>query len=131
MIRVARRLMAMESTRSSVSERGIRWLLATGFCFLIGASLVFPPQLDNWRMPGQVSLAQGAGDGFQFEFEKAQDLLKHRKFDEALKGFKRANDLRGKTSAESYYGMAQAYLGLLAYKNVIESCDKVVELGGA
>lgn len=50
-----------------------------------------------------------------------------RKWEDALKAFKRANDLKGKTSAEAYLAMANAYMGLEAFKNVAQSADKVIE----
>ena len=53
--------------------------------------------------------------------------MRQRKWEDALKAFKRANDLKGKTSAEAYFLMANAYMGLEAYKNVAQSADKVIE----
>ena len=70
-------------------------------------------------------------DAYQAEVLKANDLLRRRRYEDALKSYKRANDLRDKKSAECYYGMAQAYNGLEAYKNVVESCEKTVEFAGA
>ena len=71
--------------------------------------------------------AQGNDASYDTEFQKALDLLRRKRYDEALKSFKRANEMRNKQSAECFYGMAQAYLGLEAYKNVAESCDKIIE----
>ncbi len=70
--------------------------------------------------------AQGE-DPYEAEVAKAKDLLRRRRYEDALKSFKRANDLREKKSAECFYGMAQAFQGLEAYKNVVESCEHVVE----
>jgi len=50
--------------------------------------------------------------------------------EDALKAFKRANDLKGKTSAEALLAMANAYMGLEAFKNVAQTADKVVEFAG-
>ncbi len=65
---------------------------------------------------------------YDTEFRKGLDLLRRHRWEDALKSFKRANEMRNKQSAECFYGMAQAYQGLEAYKNVAESCDKVIEL---
>ena len=69
-------------------------------------------------------------EAYEQEILKGKDLLRRRQFEDALKSFKRANELRDKKSAQCFDLMAEAYLGLQAYKNVIESADKVVELGG-
>src|SRR5260221_5294540 len=55
-------------------------------------------------------------------------MLRRHRWEDSLKSFKRANEMRNKQSAECFMGMAQAYQGLEAYKNVAESCDKVIEL---
>lgn len=64
------------------------------------------------------------------EILKGKEMLRRRQYEEALKSFKRANEMRGKKSAECFSLMAEAYLGLEAYKNAIESADKVVEFAG-
>ena len=71
---------------------------------------------------------QGNDVSYDSEFQKGLDLLRRRRWEDALKTFKRANETRNKQSAECFYGMAQAYEGLDAYKNVVESCDKMIEL---
>ncbi|HEY0348682.1 MAG TPA: tetratricopeptide repeat protein [Pyrinomonadaceae bacterium] len=67
-------------------------------------------------------------DTYDSEVAKANDLLRRRRYEDALKGYKRANDMRDKKSAECLLGMAQAYFGLEAYKNVVETCEKVIEV---
>jgi peroxiredoxin len=74
--------------------------------------------------------SQGNEDTFESELRKGQELLRRHRFEDALKIFKHANEMRNKQSAECFYGMAQAYQGLEAYKNVAESCDKVIEFSG-
>jgi thiol-disulfide isomerase/thioredoxin len=54
--------------------------------------------------------------------------MRKRRYDDALKAFKRANELKGQTSAEALLLMANAYMGLEAYKTVATTCDKVIEL---
>jgi len=72
--------------------------------------------------------AQGNDESYDSEFRKGLDLLRRHRWEDSLKSFKRANEMRNKQSAECFYGMAQAYQGLEAYKNVAESCDKAIEL---
>ena len=81
--------------------------------------------------PGGLARAQENDTGYDTEVRKGLELLRRHQYEDALKSFKRANDLHGKTSAECFYGMAEAYQGLEAYKNVATSCDKVVELAGS
>jgi len=74
--------------------------------------------------------SQGNDASYDSEFQKALDLLRRKRYDDALKSFKRANEMRNKQSAECFLGMARAYLELEAYKNVAESCDKTIEFSG-
>jgi peroxiredoxin len=69
-------------------------------------------------------------DGYEEELLKGKDLLRRRQYEEALKSFKRANEMRDKKSAECFNLMGEAYFGLGAYKNVIESAEKVIEFAG-
>src|ERR1051325_5899611 len=62
------------------------------------------------------------------EFMHGRELYRRGKFEEALKSFKRANELRDKKSAECYGWMSETYMALEAYKNAIECADKVIEL---
>jgi len=64
---------------------------------------------------------------FEEEIQTGRNFMRQRKYEDALKAFKRANDLKGKTSAEAYLAMANAFMGLEAFKNVAQSADKVVE----
>lgn len=68
-------------------------------------------------------------DAFDEELLKGRAHLRRSQFEEALKSFKRANDLRDKKCAECLNLMGEAYLGLEAYKNVVETSDKVLALG--
>src|ERR1044072_611311 len=64
---------------------------------------------------------------FEEEIATGRDFLKRRRFEDALKSFKRANDLKDKKCAQCFYLMANAYMGLEAYRNVLTSCDTVIE----
>ena len=65
---------------------------------------------------------------FEDELDHGKLLFRQRKYDEALKSFKRANEIRNKQCGECYGWMSETYLLLEAYKNVIDSADKMIEL---
>ena len=64
---------------------------------------------------------------FEEEFAKGRDLYRRGRYEDALKSFKRANEIQGKKCAECYSWMAETYRFIEAYKNAIESADKVIE----
>jgi peroxiredoxin len=72
-------------------------------------------------------VAQGE-DAYESEMVKGNQLLRSRRWEDALKSFKKANDLKDKKSIEASLGMVQAYHGLQAYKNVVDICEKIVEM---
>jgi peroxiredoxin len=78
------------------------------------------------RLPIRTVTAQDLD--YDEEFMRVRDLYRRGKFEEALKSFKRANELRDKKSAECYSWMSETYMALEAYKNAIECADKVIEL---
>lgn len=71
--------------------------------------------------------AQGE-DSYENEMARGNDLLRRSRWEDALKSFKKANDLKDRRSIEASLGMVQAYHGLQAYKNVVDMCEKIVEL---
>jgi peroxiredoxin len=73
------------------------------------------------------TVAQGE-DSYESELAKGNDLLRRRRWEDALKSFKKANDLHDKKSVEAGLGMVQAYQGLEAYKNVVDTCEKIIEM---
>ena len=83
-----------------------------------------------WPANGLVARRVAVTDDEQFEeeLEKGKTLLRRRQYEEALKSFKRANEMREKKCAVCFGLMCEAYLGLEAYKNVVETADKVLEL---
>jgi len=99
---------------------------------LIGFLIVLALGWSSWTsLPAaQSQEAQGTEASYDSEFQKGLDLLRRRRYEDALKSFKRANEMRNKQSAECFYGMAQAYMGLEAYKTAAESCDKIIEFSG-
>lgn len=127
----------MKSVTFPMEQRRARWgcflgvrlgaLLSIGFLVLGPAGsksatgLMCPSDLQG----------QGGDRDYDDQFQKGLDLLRRHKYEEALKSFKRANDMREKKSAECFLGMARAYQGLEAYKNVVDSSDKVLEFAGS
>ena len=71
--------------------------------------------------------AQDPSADFEEELLKGRELYRRGEFEDALKSFKRANDMREKKCAECYSWMADTYRALEAYKNAVESSDKVAE----
>ncbi|HEV8429598.1 MAG TPA: redoxin domain-containing protein [Pyrinomonadaceae bacterium] len=67
---------------------------------------------------------------FEDELEHGRLLFRQRKYDDALKSFKRANEMRDKKCGQCYGWMSETYLALEAYKNVIDSADKMIEFAG-
>jgi peroxiredoxin/cytochrome c-type biogenesis protein CcmH/NrfG len=92
--------------------------------FFVLAAVTAVPVLLTGRTAGA---QQPNGATYEDEIQTGRNFMRQRKWEDALKAFKRANDLKGKTSAEAYLLMANAYMALDAYKNVAQSADKVVE----
>ena len=67
---------------------------------------------------------------FQDELNQGKLLFRQRKYDDALKSFKRANEMREKKCGECYGWISETYLMLEAYKNVIDAADKLIEFAG-
>lgn len=77
----------------------------------------------------RIALAQDQ-DAYAQELSNGRELLRRRNYEDALKSFKRANELRGKKSAECYNWICETYLAMGVYKNVVDAADKVIEFGG-
>src|SRR5712691_7290411 len=127
-----RRIVSMNRLRLALGGRRARRLLPVeigrGAGFV--AVLMLLPAVGVLEMHGPTARAQGSDGSYEDQVEKGRDLLRRRKYEEALKSFKRANEMREKKSAECFLGMATAYLGLEANKNVIQSAESVIELAG-
>lgn len=104
------------STSSRTNARRVV-LLGTGIFCLLLMVLAAP------------AVVTSQDDDPDIELSKGRNFLRRNQFEEALKSFKRANDLQGKKCVECLSLIAEAYFGLGAYKNVVDTCDKVIELG--
>jgi peroxiredoxin len=76
----------------------------------------------------RVFAQQGDGSGYDEQIAAGRDFMRRRRYEDALKAFKRANELKGQTSPEALFAMANAYMALEAYKTVATTCDKVIDL---
>jgi len=101
-----------------------RTTILTALQFLVAAAGLVPSLLT----PGNAQQPDAAS--YETEIQTGRNLMRQRRFEDALKAFKRANDLKGKTSAEALLLMANAYMSLEAYKNVGQTADKVIEFAG-
>lgn len=110
----------MEIIRKVLNTRLTWCLLLTT---ILAGSQILLPSTANTR---DLSITAQDDDKAELELQKGTDLLKRRRFEDAVKSFKRANDLRAKSCAECLYGMAQAYLAMDAHKSAAESADKLI-----
>lgn len=109
--------------------QAVRWLWLLIIGLSLGFLLLLPPA-GRLGMSEPIARAQVDDEAYDIELQKGLDLLRRRIYEEALKSFKRANEMRGKKSPECFFGMAQAYYGLEEYKNAVENSEKAIELGG-
>jgi len=79
-------------SKNSVPTRFLRLLLQASL--LVGFLLAF-------HLLTGLPIARSQGDNtYEAEVAKANDLMRRRRYEDALKSFKRANDMREKKSAE-------------------------------
>src|SRR5437773_4786427 len=110
-------------------SRPILIRLSIGFLVMLALAGACWPSFSIVRSQ-EAQGTQGSDGLYDSEFQKGLDLLRRRRYEDALKSFKRANEMRNKQSAQCFFGMAQAYMGLEAYKSAAESCDKMIEFAG-
>lgn len=94
----------------------------SGWCAVLLFGLALPT--------APAGLPPTAQDESQEQYEQGQSFIRQNRFEDALKAFKKANELRDKRCATCWLGMARAYEGLGASKNVVESANKAAELAG-
>jgi len=80
------------------------------------------------KMTVRVSAQQEPASGYDEQVATGRNFMRQRRYDDALKAFKRANEMKGQVSPEALFLMANALMGLEAYKTVATTCDKVIEL---
>jgi tetratricopeptide (TPR) repeat protein len=117
----------MERAKVGIGRRVALWLRLLAIGLGIGLLMILEPAA-SLGLKGPIARAQRADLAYEDELEKGRQFLRRRQYEEALKSFKRANEMRDKKSPESFLLMAEAYQGLTAYKNVVESCDRAIEL---
>jgi peroxiredoxin len=121
----------MRTENFAFAVRAALWLKLLGLGLVL--LVLLEPGDSHWARltVAPIARAQGNDTVYEQEVQKGTELLRRRKYEDALKSFKRANETRDKKSPDCFYGMAQAYYGLEAYKNVVESCEKIIELSGS
>src|SRR5262249_12358003 len=60
------------------------------------------------------------------DLETAFDELQRRQYEDAVKAFRAANDRRSQNCAVCWLGVARAYEGMGAAKNVVDACERAV-----
>jgi peroxiredoxin len=105
----------------------LTWCLLLLLLLIVGLQILPPTSNANQVEP--IVIIQD-DDAAEIELQKGTDLLKRRRFEDALKSFKRANDLRSKNCAQCLYGMTQAYFAMDAHKTAAETADKLIAVAG-
>jgi thiol-disulfide isomerase/thioredoxin len=77
-----------------------------------------------------VPAAQDKQAAYEDEMRNAELLIGRRAFENALQSYKKAYALKDKTSLDAALGMAMAYRGLGAYKNVFDVTTEAMKLAG-
>ena len=112
----------MEIIRNVLATK-LTWCLLLLFTL---ASLQLLPPTSNANSRHSIVIGAQDDDAAEIELQKGTDLLRRRSFEDALKSFKRANELRAKKCGPCLYGMTQAYLGMDAHKSAAETADKLI-----
>lgn len=120
----------MDTVKFGLSGRGALWLRLIWIGLGIGL-LVFLEPAVKAGAKGSIARAQQGDVAYEDEMEKGREFMRLHKYEDALKSFKRANEMADKKSPECFLWMAQAYQGLEAYKNAVESCERLIDLAGS
>lgn len=111
----------MDTVRLDIGGRGARSLRLLGIGLAIGLLVFLAPSVRSGN--GSIARASQGDLAYEDEMEKGRQHQQRHQYEEALKCFKRANEMRDKKSPESFLWMAKAYQGLEAYKSAIESAE--------
>jgi thiol-disulfide isomerase/thioredoxin len=74
--------------------------------------------------------AQDKSSDADEQLRNGDAYMQRSQFEQALQAYKRAHALKNKTSYEAVVGMALAYRGLGAHKNVLDACADGLKLAG-
>jgi thiol-disulfide isomerase/thioredoxin len=74
--------------------------------------------------------AQDKQSAYDEEMRKGEMLINRRAYEEALQAYKKAYALKDKTSIDAAFGLAMAYRGLGAHKNVFDITTDALKLAG-
>ncbi len=78
--------------------------------------------------PLVLRMATGTGEvPAASRLERGYALLRLRRYEEAVKAFRQSGGAGKNPSTEALWGLAQAYFGLRAHKNVVETCERILE----
>ena len=97
------------------------WRISRSFTLATITILLFA------AVPARVSNAQL---DFDSVFDKASQNYRQGKYDEALSLYKKANAMKDNKSLECLWGMAQTFNKLGAHKNTLQTCDRLIQIGG-
>jgi thioredoxin-like negative regulator of GroEL len=92
---------------------------------VVSATRTLPTAVQGGRADDTDPDSRLAAEELSPEMEEAFALLRQRRYEEAVKIFRRALG-KEKPSARGYLGLARTYEGLNAYKNVLDTCDKLI-----
>jgi thiol-disulfide isomerase/thioredoxin len=92
--------------------------------------MVTPVVLVLMLVTGAIPRAQDKKPDYADELRKGDTLLQRRQYEQALQAYKRAYALTDKSSYDALVGIALAYRGLGAHKNLLDSCDDGLKLAG-
>lgn len=88
------------------------------FVLILGAVVI---------LVSRAAAAQDRQQNYAEELKRAQANLASQQYNDAIRGFMRANKLKEDRSPECYWGIAEAYFELGTYPVVIENCDQVLK----
>lgn len=109
-------------TVAKILSTGLTWCLLIFFAF---AGLQVIPPASRASASDSMALAQD-DDAAEVEIQKGNTLLRRNEFEDALKSFKRANDMRAKNCLQCLYGITQVYYAMEAHKSASETADKLI-----
>lgn len=78
-------------------------------------------------VPSNIIMAE---DDFDSVYDKASLYFRQGKYEEALSQYKKANRLMQDSNLDCLWGMAQSFSKLGAYRNTMQTCDRLIELSG-